>query len=127
MAKAQVSKKNVTQVKASKKIDISKMAQTHGALGATSKNPALMGWGSDYNTDEVDEYLGAINQMDTSELYSHSINLGEAPIEDRKRLIGRLEDRFRKYTAKRMPPEVAPNSMSAENKKAIENFMGVCR
>lgn len=91
-----------TEAKASKKSRSRKPASIDGfteITGALEPAPQrsvedMLGFGSIYTTENVEEYLKQIDTMSDADLQSHAVKIGVTPPRERNRLRDRLERHF---------------------------------
>lgn len=107
------------QVNASKRIDLKKMSQTHGALASPTAAQYMTG----YDTADASEYHAKLERMEGTELYDHAVSVGEVPIDDRDRLLRRLQDRFAQVQAASIPRQNIPMNVSAEGEAFLRKYM----
>lgn len=86
------------------KVDFKDLSQTHGALNNFNVTKQFNRLGSDYETDSFQEYSSMIHAMENADLFNHSATIGQAPIDDREKLIRRLEDLFLTKQAQNFAP-----------------------
>jgi hypothetical protein len=82
--------------KASKKVNLDTLDQTHGALQPQRTIGDMLGLRSGYTTESLTEYGSTLRKMDDQEIHAHAIHMGVVPGVNltRERLYRRLEDRF---------------------------------
>ena len=95
------------------------MSQTHGALASPTASKYLTG----YDTADASDYAAKLATMEGTELYDHAVSVGEVPIDDRDRLVGRLLDRFAHVQAANIPRQNIPMNVSADGEAFIKKFM----
>ncbi len=127
---AKKSSEKVSTVKGKKKIQDVPELQTTGALNPT--NPAKLltellnrGKASPFGSySTLAEYSAALRGMTNAEMHKHAVEDVEiVPIDDKKRLIERLEKEFANYQAKTNPQRPYVEALSAERRSAIEQIM----
>jgi len=97
---------------------VKELTQTHGAVSSY-----INFYDNIYTTNDYETYSGYVRNLDNSELHDHSVHVGEVPIEDRYRLIDRLERRFLSHQARNIPTQEVGVVMNAESQKNIKKFM----
>ncbi len=112
--------KNVaTKATAKERFNLREMNQTHGAVASPSINQYLTG----YETANAEDYAAKLEKMESTELYDHAVAVGEVPIDDRVRLIDRLQTRFSQVQAASIPRQNIPIEMSKENEEKLRKIM----
>lgn len=75
--------------------------QTHGAqLEDNVTVASLLSKHKKQSLASVEEYSKYINSLGTDELHNHSVMAGEVPVDNRTKLIDRLEKRFARALGK---------------------------
>lgn len=111
--------KSVEPGQAKAKFNQRDYSQTHGALASPSINQYLTG----YDTTDASEYSDKLAKMEPTELYDHAVTVGEVPIDDRERLIGRLRDRFAQVQAANIPRQNVPMNITPEGEVWLKKYM----
>lgn len=75
--------------------------QTHGAkLQGSETVASLLSKHKKQTESSVSKYVEYINSLSLDELHRHSVEAGEVPINDKTKLLSRLEKRFTKTLGK---------------------------
>jgi len=104
------------------KVNLEKIAQTHGALKESKSVNELLGMDSGYAEKSADEYMSKINAMTDSDLHEHAVEVGVVPMSNTVLLKDRLERQFLAAQSK-FVYRTNPDTMSKENKKILENIL----
>lgn len=105
-----------------KKVDLSEMSQTHGALNAPAPLSILAGYGTVYTTASFQEYEEQLKAMTNIDLQDHAYSVGITPIDNRSLLEDRL---VKEFLAKQTPAifKTVPNGMTAEAQERQLKFL----
>jgi hypothetical protein len=109
------------------KVDISNISQTNGALPVSKPQSVYEIIGmkiSNYKQTNISDYKEFLNKMNLSELQNHAITVANLiPIDDRRRLMDRLEKEFLRVTTQFAPPTANQVIIPQENQDNIRKIM----
>lgn len=107
-----------------KKINLSTLNQTHGALAAPLSIEELTGQVVGYSVSSLDEYRQLLSNMSDEEMHEHAVDVaGVVPVSVRSLLIDRLETKFIS-ASRRSGPIPQPTKISESNQEFQRRFMG---
>ncbi len=87
--------------------------QTHGAkLSGSETVASLINKHKKNTASSVAEYVKYLESLSLDELHRHSITAGEIPIDNKDKLLTRLEKRFAKTLSKESTAKTAPKEFT---------------
>jgi methylmalonyl-CoA mutase N-terminal domain/subunit len=107
-----------------KKVNLSELKQTHGALSAPMSIEELTGQTAGYSVASLEDYRQLLAGMTDEEMQEHAVEVANiVPVKIRSLLVDRLESKFVSAKQSR-PPATPPSSMSREAQEFQRKFLG---
>lgn len=105
-----------------KKVNLSELKQTHGALSAPLSIDELTGQTASYSVGTLEEYRNLLASMTDEEMQEHAVEVANiVPVKIRSLLIDRLEAKF-VSTKQSRPPVVAPPTLAPADQEFQRKF-----
>ncbi len=99
--------------------------QTNGAIQTKSSIYEILGMKStNYRQETFAEYQTYLDSLNLAEMQRHAVEVANIiPIDDRRRLVDRLEKEYLRLNARFAPPTQAQIIIPEENKRNIEKIL----